>query len=117
MFAAIWNCKPRDLLTSFDGASFHMPPETTGTGWFRGNKWLHTDQSYTRNGFECIQSWVTGYDVNQGDATLLFLEGSHKHHGEFAKKFKVTDKADWRKLESEEEHKFYLEKGCQELAI
>ena len=29
VFSKIWNTKPEDLLVSFDGASFHMPPEIT----------------------------------------------------------------------------------------
>ena len=52
--------------------SFHIPPEITGFGW--ANKtdklWLHTDQSYLRNDFECVQGWINAYDTNEGDATL-----------------------------------------------
>lgn len=84
IFATIWNVKPEDLLVSFDGASFHLAPETTKTGWLNPDKsWLHSDQCFLRNGFECIQSWVTAYDVDPGDATLTFLEGSHKFHRDF----------------------------------
>ena len=116
IFAKIWNCKKEDLLVSFDGASFHMPPEVTKIGWLR-NKWYHTDQSYTRNDFECIQSWVTGFDVNEGDATLGFYEKSHLYHKDFAKRFNMTDKDNWFKLENEEQIEFYKEKGCVERAI
>ncbi len=110
VFSTIWNTK--DLLTSFDGASIHFPPEITGKGWYTDRKgkttggWLHTDQSYTRNDLECIQSWVTAFDVNEDDATLLFIEGSHKYHKEFAKEFGITDKSNWYKLE-EEQVEFY----------
>lgn len=65
LFAKLWDVPAQDLLTSFDGASFHMPPETTGSGWFRGNSWLHTDQSYMRPSFECVQSWVTAFDLDR----------------------------------------------------
>ena len=34
VFSKLWNTKPEDLLVSFDGASFHMPPEITKKGWF-----------------------------------------------------------------------------------
>ena len=111
IFSYLWNCKNEDLLVSFDGASFNVPPEITKKGWNK-NTWFHSDQSYTRNNFECIQSWVTGYDVNEGDATLAIMEGSNKYHKEFASKFNITDKSDWFKL-NEEQELFYLNKGCE----
>jgi hypothetical protein len=111
VFAKIWDCEQEDLLTSFDGASCHFPPEKTGRGWYRGNLWLHTDQSYTRNEFECTQSWITAYDVKAGDATLAFMEGSHKYHKDFAADHNITDKSDWYKLNNEQ-IQYYKEKGC-----
>ena len=111
VFSKIWKCKKEDLLVSFDGASFNIPPEQTSKGWHK-NTWYHSDQSYTRNNFECIQSWVTGIDVNEGDATLAIMEGSNKYHEEFSKHFNITDKSDWYKL-NEEEELFYLNKGCE----
>jgi hypothetical protein len=48
-----------DLLVSFDGVSCHFPPETTGRGWLHNTgNWLHTDQSYTRNNFECVHTQI-----------------------------------------------------------
>ena len=79
IFAKIWDCKRDDLLVSFDGFSFGLPPEYTNRGW-NGKPWYHTDQCYFRPEFECIQSWVTGYNVEDGDATLAFMEGSNKYH-------------------------------------
>ena len=111
IFAKIWNCKEEDLLVSFDGLSFSLPHEITQRGWNRNNTWYHTDQSYLRPDFECIQSWVTGLDVDKGDATLGFMEGSHKYHKEFCEYFDVNSKDDWYKLESNE-NKFYTDKGC-----
>lgn len=64
-FEVIWNCKASDLLSSFDGASFHLPPEKYGTGdqgWFR-QLWMHTDQSYTRSVRTVIQK-EQGTDSN-----------------------------------------------------
>lgn len=116
-FAKLWDVKPMDLLTSFDGASFHMPPEVTKIGWYRHNDWLHTDQSYCRNDFECVQSWITAFDVNKGDATLTCLEGSHQYHKDFAKEFSITDKSDWYKLNSDEQAQFYENKGCKRINI
>lgn len=115
-FAKLWDCEPENLLTSFDAASFHMPPETTGAGWHKNN-WFHSDQSYTRNNFECVQSWVTALDVNEGDATLAILEGSHKFHEEFAREFNIDNTSDWFKLETEEHINFYKNRGCVEKHI
>ena len=116
-FMKIWDCKAEDLLVSFDGLSVHFPPEDTGLGWYKNKDWLHTDQSYTRNNFECVQSFVSGYDINEGDATLTFLEGSHKYHKDFAEHFGKQDQSDWNKISSDEELKFYLDKGCKRCNI
>lgn len=116
IFSKIWKCPHEDLLVSFDGASFHFPPEVTNKGWYRNNMWYHTDQSYTRNDFECIQSWVTAYDVKKNDATLAFLENSNKYHQDFAKEYDIKDKSDWYKL-TEEELQFYYDLGCEEKKI
>ena len=110
IFQTFW--KTEDLVVSFDGLSFNIPPEKTNRGWYRGNTWYHTDQSFTRPDFECIQSWVTALDVNKGDATLAFMEGSNKYHKEFADALGVTDKGDWFKLKTKEHKEFYENKGC-----
>jgi len=110
-----WGLKsPEELLVSFDAVSYHLPPEKTNKGWYNPQyNWLHTDQSFTRNDFECVQSWVTGLDVNDGDASLVILEGSHKYHGEFAKRFGFVDKTDWNKLSEQQHYDFYIEeKKC-----
>jgi hypothetical protein len=118
IFSKLWNVEPDGLLSSFDGASFHIPPEMMGgkAGWFK-NSWLHTDQSYTRNDFECVQSWITGYDVNRGDATLKFLESSNVYHKQFAEKFNKKDKIDWQKLNEEEINYYVNELNCKETLI
>ena len=111
VFSTLWNVPKEDLLVSYDGLSFGMPSEVTNRGWNMNHTWYHTDQSYTRNEFENIQSWVTGLDVREGDSTLAFLEGSNRLHKDFATHFKITDKSDWYKLTPEEE-KFYTDRGC-----
>lgn len=116
IFAKFWNCDEKDLLVSFDAASFHMPSEVTKIGWHR-QTWHHTDQSYLRNDFECMQSWITAYDVNEGDATLSVLEGSHKFHKEFAEQFGIKEKDNWYKLGLQAEIDFYKNKGCNEVRI
>jgi ectoine hydroxylase-related dioxygenase (phytanoyl-CoA dioxygenase family) len=116
IFAHFWKCNKEELLTSFDGLSFNFPPEETKRGHFRGNTWYHCDQSFTRQQFECVQSWITGLDVEKDDATLTIYEGSHKYQNEFAETFDVKDKSDWYKLSNEEEL-FYIQKGCERVNI
>ena len=111
IFSQFWDVPKEDLLVSFDGASFHFPPEDTNRGWYR-KTWYHTDQSYLRPEFECLQSWITGLDVEEGDATLAFMESSNNYHDEFREKFGITDRSDWFRLEKEEQKAFYDEKGC-----
>jgi len=110
-FQKIW--KTDDLITSFDGASIYILDKPTR----ESKSWFHVDQSYTRNGFECIQGWVNAYDTNEGDATLVILENSNKYHSDFQKEFNITDKKDWFKLQSKEQYDFYINKGCHEVAI
>ena len=87
IFARLWGVSKESLLVSFDGSGVHLPPEfLDGRGWYMKD-WLHSDQSFNRSKFECVQSWVTGYDVRPGDGTLVVLEKSHLLHGEFKKPF------------------------------
>lgn len=104
IFSKIYNTN--DLLVSFDGASFQLPPEIVKFGWReRVSQSLHCDQSFLRNDFECVQSWVTANDVNVSDATFTFLEGSNIYHSKF-REWVDNDtlfKNDWYKLEPEDE--------------
>lgn len=117
-FEKIWNTQKEDLLVSFDGASFHFPPEITGSGWVNPNKsWLHSDQSYLRNGFECVQGWINAYNTNEGDATLTILEGSNRFHQEFANQFKPEKSDDWFVLQQEHLDWYTKIKGCRKVNI
>lgn len=105
-FASIWNTN--DLLTSFDGISVSLPCEITKRGWYRGKEWFHSDQSFKRNDFECVQGLVNIYNVFQGDATLRVLKGSHKLHGKFQKRFQIQHSKDWHLLTPEQKN-FYIQ--------
>jgi len=112
VFAKVWQCQKEDLLVSFDAVSYHMPPETTKLGWYRGRDWYHSDQSYINSDFKCVQGWVTGYDVNEGDATLSILESSHDYHKDFHDIFGINEKDDWYKLNDEEIDFYINNKTC-----
>lgn len=112
-FAALWGEKVENMITSFDGVSLHLPPEETKRGFFR-NVWMHTDQRSSRSGLESFQGLVNLYDVRPGDATLRVYKGSHQFHGEFFRTFGIdTKSSDWYKLETEEHHRFFAERGCE----
>ena len=115
-FEDIWGVDKRDLLCSFDAVSIHLPPEITNRGWYR-NTWLHTDQSYVRPEFECVQSWVTALDVQEGDGTLTYLRGSHFHHEHVKNKFNITEKKDWYKLTPEMVDYYINELDCPQECI
>jgi ectoine hydroxylase-related dioxygenase (phytanoyl-CoA dioxygenase family) len=116
VFAKLWNVTQDKLLVSFDGASFSMPPEKTNIGWYRETKY-HTDQSPLNKDFDCIQGWVNGFDTNKGDATLAFLEGSHKYHHKLNEKFGIDVKDDWYRLDDKEQTQYFINEGCIEKRI
>ena len=111
IFSNIWDCNNDDLLVSFDGVSYHMPPEVTKRGWYRQNDWFHSDQSFQEKDFSCVQSWITANDINEGDATLTFLEGSNNYHSSFSCDFNITSKKNWNKL-NPEQTLYYKNKDC-----
>ena len=110
IFSYFWGCDNKDLLVSFDGLSLHLPPEITKKGWL-GKSWFHTDQNIKHNNFECVQSFITALDINEGDATLTFMENSHSFHN-ILNVEGSNPKTDWYKLNKEEEQMF-LNKGCE----
>jgi len=116
VFSTLWKVPPSDLICSFDGFSFLLPLEKMKRGYER-KSWFHCDQSYLRNDFESVQSWVTGYDVFKGDPTLRCLLGSHKYHKEVQKEFNVCDKADWFKLSPEMLDFYIKKKGVEDVRI
>jgi hypothetical protein len=115
-FETIWTVPKNDLLVSFDGLSVHLPPEKTKKGWYLKNEWFHTDQSFNKPNKCCIQGLVNLYPVNNKDASLSILEGSHLLHQEFKNNFNPDNTDDWYKLKINEK-KFYTDRGCNEFAV
>jgi ectoine hydroxylase-related dioxygenase (phytanoyl-CoA dioxygenase family) len=114
VFKELWD--DNNLLVSFDGASFHFPNVPLIS---YDTPHLHSDQSYCRNDFECVQSWITAYDVSEGDATLTFLENSNKLHKAYGDYFNVTDESDYYEISNADGSgmKFYLDTGCKQKYI
>lgn len=114
VFSKLYNVNKEDLRSSFDGISVGLPPEKTNRGWYRNN-WLHCDQGKKKKGKMCTQGQVNLYPVNEGDATLTVLEGSHLYHKEFFNH--QEDTGDWYKLNEADIEWYTKEKGCKEFLI
>lgn len=111
IWSNLWQKQPEDLLVSFDGLSFAPPHEVTKRGFYRNNKWFHFDQKYNDFEFSSAQSWITAYDVNEGDATLTLIEGSHSQRPFFTKQHNLTGTEDWEKI-SNDHIEWFLGRGC-----
>lgn len=59
---------------------------------------------------------VNLYPVNDKDASLSILEGSHLLHQEFKNNYNPDCNDDWYKLKSGEKQ-FYIDRGCNEFAV
>tara|TARA_R110001632_G_scaffold64406_3_gene153084 strand:- start:2 stop:1117 length:1116 start_codon:yes stop_codon:yes gene_type:complete len=111
IWSELWKRKPEDLLVSFDGMSFAPPHEVTKRGFYRNNKWFHFDQCYNDYDFSSIQSWITAYDVNEGDATLTLIEGSNMLRPYFTHMHNLNGTTDWEKL-TDAHIKWFTDRGC-----
>jgi hypothetical protein len=114
VFARLYNVRPEDLLVSVDAFSLGIPPKLLPKKEIAPKRptVLHSDQSYAKRGLVTVQSWLTSENVEEGDRSLEFLEGSHLLHEEFAKAFftsrrKSPPKEDWFHLKDPEHIAFY----------
>ena len=116
IWANLLGCKIEDLLVSFDGFSFLLPPEQTHDHWHNEKEqWYHVDQRLSIHEQDGYQSFVTAYDIGEDDATLTFLEGSHLLTKKFTNKFDCNKNSDWYQF-NEEEMKWWKSK-CLEREI
>lgn len=113
VFAELWGCTVHELIVSQDALSIHLPPEVTGKGWKCFDK-FHTDQSFLTSEMTTFQGLVNLYDTNVGDATTMFLKGSHKLHSEFfhAHKDKFTFPESHFTLIDKDDVQWFLDRGC-----
>lgn len=116
VFSKLWNVRNEELLTSFDGMSFHVPPEQTGIGFYEGNDWFHTDQAPIKKDFNCIQSLITLYDINKGDATLRVIKNSCKYHKTLFEMKNNNNENNWHLYEDDELNYFY-ENNCKPVRV
>lgn len=75
VFRQLWNTD--ELYTSFDGISALVPPEETKRGFYRGDDWMHVDQSPKKEGRLSVQGYLNLYESGEGDGSLMVVPGSH----------------------------------------
>lgn len=101
VFAEVWDCKPTDLATSFDGLCY-----MNGNRKYRKQdplSFVHSDQSPKKDYLWSVQGLVSLCDNRETDGGLVLIPGSHKLHQEFFKKIgKNNESADWYKFSDEE---------------
>lgn len=101
-----------DLLVSFDGVAFGLPPEITGNGWYNNDRW-HFDQSLNKPNFECVQGWVNAFDTDIGDASIAVMIGSHKLHSSYGQCLRNNGveikNDDWMRID---DVTFFTSNGC-----
>ena len=113
VYAQLYRCNKEDLLVSFDGQAFQIPPEYTDKHWDNESKChLHLDQSLYHTERDGYQSFITANDIKEGDATIRFLEGSHLLINEFNQRFGKFKSGDW--VVFEKEHLQFLRSKCRE---
>jgi hypothetical protein len=116
VFKHLYNVSREELLVSFDGMAFLFPPEQTNANWHKEKDChLHLDQRLSVTKQSGFQSFVTAYDVEEGDATIRFLEGSNKLTKEFVKKFGEFTGGDW--VVFQPKHLEYFRERCEEVFL
>lgn len=84
-FTQIWNCKPEDLITSFDGMCIMKPTFN--------NSHLnpHIDQFYNKHpDFDCVQGLVTLEDMKKESGSFYCIPRTHKLFKKISK-----DRIEW----------------------
>lgn len=93
IFARIWDVPVEELLCSFDGANLTRPTKRSQHGW------EHLDQGSSDSEFKCVQGCMV---LQTCDGGLKFYKNSNRKHAKFFKKFNITTKGNWHKLNEEE---------------
>lgn len=116
IFAKIWRCSKQELLASFEGCMISFPPEITKKGYSYEALKYYFEQPYLQRNFNFIRSFVTTYDINQGDCTFAYIEGSQQQRAYYANQHKIeTDKSDV--LLNPEDLQWFLDRGCRQRTI
>ena len=102
----------------------HLPPERANTTFYKStDDWFHMDQSLNNTNFDCIQGFISAYDVNDGDSTLSIYENSHKYQHLLSKyynksypnEFKNSKHQDLYMLNSDDV--FFYNNMCQRINL
>lgn len=105
IFKQLWETD--ELVTSFDGCCYYSYDH-----YEEPRYWTHSDQSQTKIGRHCLQSFISLTD--NCERTLIVYRGSHKLHREYFKEYEIENLSDWNIIKEEyierlEDTKEYLE--------
>jgi hypothetical protein len=116
IWSQLLNCNYKDMLVSFDGFSFLLPPEHTNENWCDDKPMpYHLDQSLKVTEASGYQSFVTAYDIGKDDATLCFFDKSHLLTKEFVDEFGIMTNSDWVQFNTA--HINWFKNKCTESCI
>ena len=102
VFSDIWKVPMEDLLVSFEGIGFGLPPEyCKGKGYYRNIDWFHVDQTKLHN-YTTYQSFVTLEDIYEGDATFHCISKSHKYYDYIMRDLEKVNKTNQYKIPKED---------------
>jgi hypothetical protein len=141
VFARVWGVPVEKLLTSTDGMTVHFPDELIPPGarhpsaldeqgtaavqkvaFYGGpaTDWFHVDQDPAAVGLLCVQGLVTAWDVNDGDATLAVLRGSHHHLADYAREFELKmgkSSNGFHRIPDGPRRAFFDARGCERVSV
>jgi hypothetical protein len=115
-FAKIWATK--DLLVSFDGMNFTLPPGEDNKQIPQTQPWPHIDQDPLRKGMHCVQGILNFAPNGPKDGGLIVMKGSTNLMGEFFKAHpQVIGRPTWGTRDwfgfEKSEVPWFEERGCE----
>jgi hypothetical protein len=120
-FAKIWGTK--DLLVSFDGMNFTLPPGGDNQMAIpQTQPWPHIDQDPARKGMACVQGILNFASNGPGDGGLIVMKGSTNSMAEFFKTHPhvigrpTWGTRDWFGFEKSE-LQWFEERGCEIIKV
>lgn len=123
IFAQLWQCRPDELLVSYDAINIQRPIEwmastgvTAHTDRYNEH-WHHIDQSGGVRGRVCVQSFINLNDSDTDDGCLIVRPNSHTLHDTMCDTHHVsTDPLQWIRLR-DNQRQWYSERGCEPLRV
>lgn len=127
-FESVW--ETRELICSFDAIALHVPGELCNRDYFHKHDRYIFKQSPLNRGMQCIEGFVSLFDICDGDATMSFYLKSHQFFerysqdliSDFTNRTGKTSKEDIQKAFTSnitvvEDLDFFNKRGCTEFRV